>query len=183
MPSSDRVPYITDRSDVPPDGDPHYDSIAESRGRIVAPFAVLLNSPELAGRIADVGAYIRFEGALSPRDRELAILTTAREQECAFEWAAHVPIAEDAGVERAAIDAIETRSDSDAFDRGAGELVAFCRELVANNRISPETYEPVHEQLGDRGVVELVATVGYYSMIACVLNAFEVLPEEVPGFA
>lgn len=183
MPNSDRVPFITDRADVPPDGDPRYDSIAESRGRIVAPFAVLLNSPELAGRVADVGAYIRFEGALSPRDRELAILTTARERECAFEWAAHVPIAEDAGVERAAIDAIEARRDSDAFHGEAGELVAFCWELAATNRIAAATYEPVHERLGDQGVVELVATVGYYSMIACVLNAFEVLPEDVPGFA
>lgn len=183
MPDSDRVPYVTDRAAVPADGREHYDSIAESRGRIVAPFAVLLNSPDLAGRVADVGAYIRFESELSDRDRELAILTTAREQACAFEWAAHVPIATDAGVEETAIEAIEARRDGEDLDPAASDLIAFCRELLAENRVSASTYESVHTRLGDRGVVELVATVGYYSMIACVLNAFEVLPDDRPAFA
>lgn len=183
MPDSDRVPFLTDREAVPTEGRTHYDSIAASRGRIVPPYAVLLNSPELAGRAANLGAYVRFEGVLSDVDRERAILTTAREQECAFEWAAHVPIAEEAGVEAATIEQIEERAAPTAFAGNAGETVAFCRELVADKRLSTATYEPVHERLGDRGVVELVATVGYYSMIACVLNAFEVLPDDVPAFA
>lgn len=183
MASSDRIPYLTDRESIPESGREHYDSIAESRGRIVAPFAVLLNSPELAGRVAHVGAYVRFEGELSDRDRELAILTTARENECSFEWAAHVPIAEEAGVEQDEIAAIEARSDGEALDTATRELIAFSRELLSTKRVSQATYEPVHDRLGDRGVVELVATIGYYSLIACVLNTFEVLPEDAPAFA
>lgn len=184
MPDSDRVPFLTDREDVPPDGRTHYDSIAASRGRIVAPYAVLLNSPELAGRAAHLGAYVRFEGELSDVDRERAILTTARELECAFEWAAHVPIAEEAGVDAATIAGIEDRAARDEFSDEAGAVVAFCRELLVDNRIAEATYAPVHERLGDRGVVELVATAGYYAMMACVLNGFEVLPDDgAPAFA
>lgn len=183
MPDSHRVPFLTDREDLPPEGRKHYDSIAASRGRIVAPYAVLLNSPEIAGRAAHLGAYIRFEGELSSVDRERAILTTARERECAFEWAAHVPIAEEAGVDAATIEGIADRVDPDAFEGTAGEVVAFCRELLRTDRIAEETYAPVHDRLGDSGVIELVATVGYYAMMACVLNAFEVSPhEDAPSF-
>ena len=74
-----RIPQITQRGEVSEDMARHFDSIASSRGRVSGPFSVLLNSPEVAGRAAHLGAYIRFESTLAPAVRELAIITTSRE--------------------------------------------------------------------------------------------------------
>ena len=74
-----RLPQITTRDDVAPDHRHIVDGIADSRGRISGPFAMLLHSPEIAGRAAHLGAYIRFNSILDPALRELAIITSTRE--------------------------------------------------------------------------------------------------------
>ena len=106
-----RITQITERGQVDEESQHIFDSIATSRGRVSGPFSVLLNSPEVAGRAAHLGAYIRFESTLSPAERELAIITTAREFDCAFEWAAHATLAQEAGVRDAAIDTIASNGE------------------------------------------------------------------------
>lgn len=183
MPSSERLPPITDRSDVPAGDRHHYDAIEDSRGGVRGPFSVLLHSPEVAGRIGHLGAYIRFEGELSDTSRETAILTTARAWECAFEWAAHAPIAEEAGVAGEVIDLIAQEADVASLNEPERTIITYARELLETNRVDDETYEIALDRFGESGVVELTATIGYYSMIACVLNAFDVRPEAgTPSF-
>lgn len=171
-----RIPFITDRSDVPEEHRDHFDSIEESRGGIRGPFGVLLNSPEVAGRIGHLGAYIRFESVLPAAERELAILTTAREFDCAFEWAAHVPIARDAGVRDEAIDTLAHRNDLDALTETEAMIIRFGRDLFRDHTVAADTYDAAKAYYGNQGVTELTATMGYYSMMACVLNAFDVVP-------
>jgi len=178
MPGTDRVPYLTERSDLPVSEREHVDRITESRGRIIGPFAVLLNSPDLAGRVGHLGAYVRFEGGLAAVDRELAILATAREMECAFEWATHAPIAREAGLDESTLEIVAQRGDLDRLDPWLATVVGLTRDLLAEKQLSAETFAAAHDALGDAGVVELVATVGYYTMIACVLNGFAVRPDE-----
>jgi 4-carboxymuconolactone decarboxylase len=173
-----RVPYLTDRNEVPESGHEQYDSIAESRGGVRGPFGVLMNSPEIAGRIGHLGAYVRFESGLADPVRELAILTTAREFDCAYEWAAHEPIAGDAGVREAAIETVADRAPTDDLSDEESLVVRYGRHLFGGHAVPDSLFEDAEERFGVRGVVELTATMGYYSMIACVLNAFEVTPEE-----
>ena len=98
-----RVPLIQQRGEVPEAGAYHFDAIAGSRGRIAGPFAVLLHSPEVAGRAAHLGSYLRFESTLPPAVKELAILAAAREFDCEFEWSHHVELAREAGAGEHAI--------------------------------------------------------------------------------
>lgn len=184
MTGSDRIPYRRSREDVPADGRQHYDAIAESRGGVRGPFPVLVNSPELAGRIGHLGEYVRFEGRLPDAVRELAILVTARTTDCAFEWAAHEPIARDAGVRPAAIEAAASGDGVADLDDAEATVIEYAHALLARNEVPDATYDAAHERFGDAGVVELTVTVGYYAMIAAVLNAFEVLPpDDAPSFA
>ena len=176
MAGSDRIQYHTTRETVPEGGREYFDSIEESRGRVRGPFSVLLNSPELAGRIGHVGAYVRFESELPDDERELAILTTARAFDCAFEWAAHAPIARAAGLDESTIDVVAESKPADELEGNERIIVEYGRELFGDRRVSDETYEAAFERFGESGVTELTATMGYYSMIACVLNAFEVFP-------
>lgn len=180
MTDETRIPYITDREAVPAGERHHFDDIAESRGSVRGPFGVLMNSPELAGRVGHLGAYIRYEGELPGRVRELAILTTAREFDAAYEWAAHAPIAREEGVPETTIDAVANEAPADSLPEEDAAVVRYGRELLGDHTVSDDAFETVRERFGDGGVAELTATMGYYVLIACVLNAFEVLPDDAP---
>ena len=171
-----RVPLIEQRGDVPEEAAHHFDSIASSRGRISGPFAVLLNSPEVAGRAAHLGAYIRFESTLDPDIKELAIITAAREFDCDYEWSAHVVLARNAGVRDEAIDAVANRAALDSLTADESLVVGYGREMFGNKRVSDATFDAAKERFGVQGVTELTATMGYYGMLACALNTFEVEP-------
>ena len=169
-----RIPQITRREDVPPDQRGVYDEIAESRGRVGGPFSVLLNSPEVARRVAHLGSYLRFESGLSPAVRELAIMATAHENDCAFEWAGHKRLASEAGVREQAIEVIASGAAPEGLSEDEALVVGYARELFREHRVSDATFQAARTRFGDRGVTELTTTMGYYAMMACTLNAFEV---------
>ena len=171
-----RVPLIEQRGDVPEEATHHFDSIASSRGRISGPFAVLLNSPEVAGRAAHLGAYIRFESTLDPDIKELAIISAAREFDCDYEWSAHVVLARQAGVRAEAIDAVANRGPLDSLTSDESLVIGYGREMFRKKRVSDATFDAARERFGVQGVTELTATMGYYGMLACALNTFEVEP-------
>jgi 4-carboxymuconolactone decarboxylase len=180
MPEMPRIPEITERNALPEDQRPIFDAIAESRGRVGFPFSLLLHSPELAGRIAHLGAYLRFESSLEPVLREIAILTSARESDCNFEWAAHVRIGGQAGVREEVIEVIRERAPVDGLPEEEQIIIRYGRELLGKNRVSDETFQAAKERFGEPALVELTSLLGYYRMIACALNAFDAQP---PGGA
>jgi 4-carboxymuconolactone decarboxylase len=171
-----RIPLISQADEIPVAHREVWARIAKSRGSVVGPFAALLHSPVLADRTAELGAYIRFDSVLSAVDRELVILSVARVFDCHFEWAYHVREARKAGVRTEAITAIRERRSA-----GLGEdeatIVAYVSQLLVAHRADEATLARLRARLGVQGVVELTATIGYYAMLACTLNAFDVRPE------
>ena len=174
-----RIPLIEKKDDLPADHHAAWDLIAQSRGRVAGPFGVLLHSPEAAKRAAHLGAYLRFESALSGVHRELAILATARAMDCRYEWAAHVPLAKKAGVRAEAIAAIRDRRAPSGLAADEAQIVAYVSQLLRDHRVDEPTFAAMRERFGTQGLVELTTTAGYYAMIACALNAFDLAPE--PG--
>ena len=171
-----RLPELSDREALSAEAKIAYDSIAGSRGSVRGPFAMLLHSPEVAQRAAHLGAYLRFGSQLPDAERELAIITTARVFDCAYEWAAHAKIAKDVGVEDEVIDIVANRKSISGLSDDYANVVRFARELLEDKRASDEAFDAIKARFGESGVTELTATVGYSSMIACVLNATEIEP-------
>src|SRR5204863_375392 len=66
-----RLPSITSKDQVAAKDRDTFDSIVASRGAVQGPFTMFLHSPEVAGRVADLGAYVRFEGSLDMKVRVL----------------------------------------------------------------------------------------------------------------
>ena len=129
-----RIPQITSKDDLPAEHHATFDAITQSRGRVAGPFGILLNSPELAGRAAQLGHYLRFDSALSPDLRELAILITARSKNAQYEWAAHAPLALKAGARQtfgaagadaSRFDASRASACSDKLSWNSSVVVAF----------------------------------------------------------
>jgi 4-carboxymuconolactone decarboxylase len=149
---------------------------AGRRGTVPANVVAWLPSPELARRAAALGEFVRYETSLGPRLSELAILVVARHWSCAYEWAVHAREASAAGVPAEVIEAIGA-GGVPAFDDPRERAVhAFAAALVATSRVSDTIYEDAVTALAPQGVVELVAIVGYYTMVAMTLNGFEVPP-------
>jgi 4-carboxymuconolactone decarboxylase len=172
-----RIPVVT-RDSLPAPQQAIYDAIAESRGQVSGPFPVLLNSPEVASRIARLGHYIRYESILKPMQRELAILTVAREFDCQYAWTSHEPLARQAGVRDAAIDALRERRAPAGLTEEEATIVRYGQELIRQHRVSEGTFQAALTQLGVQGLTELTATMGYYAMLGFALNAFEVEPDK-----
>ena len=171
-----RVPEITMRDQVPVEHQAIFDEITESRGRVTGPCPVLLNSPEMAVQVARIGHHVRFNHHFEPWLFEIAVLTAARELDCLFEWAAHAPAAERAGVRPDVIAAIAERRAPAGLGEQEALIMRFVQELLRQHRVSQPVYDAVATWLGDAGVVELAATIGYYALLACVMNAAEVQP-------
>lgn len=161
------------------------DVVAGPRGGIMGPFIPLLRSPDFMDRLQRTGAYLRYNSAFEPRLSEMAILITARLWTQNFEWYAHAPIAEKAGLKPAIIHAIaEGRRPA---EMAADEAVIwdFLDELSRTRSVSDATYARAKTAFGERGIIDLVGIHGYYSLLAMVLNVSQApLPAGAkPGLA
>lgn len=150
-----------------------YDSILSSRGNLDGPFLAWLHRPELADRAEKLGAFCRFDTGLPTLESELLILITAAHFRCSGEWQIHAPIALQAGLDGAAIEQIRLGHEPCLTPSRLQTLYRFSSELLRFGRVADETFAQAQTLLGDAGLVELVGVLGYYTMVAMTLNAFE----------
>ena len=154
-------------------------------GALGGPFNTLLYAPEIGDAVQQLGGALRFDSSLPGHLRELAILMVARRWRANYEWYAHAPIAEREGLEVSVIKAVkEGEAPEDAPD-DVLTVHRFVSELVETRRVCDETYQETKALIGEQGLVELISVVGYYSLLAGLLNTFEIgVPSgEEPPFA
>ncbi len=157
------------------------DILAGPRGGLRGPFLAWLRSPELADRGQKLGEFVRYNTSLEPRLSELAILVTARHWSAQYEWYAHAPIAREAGLPDAVIEAVRTGAQPQFEDQDEAMIYEFCSEYYANHRVDDARYHAIVNRFGEIGAVELVGIMGYYGLVAMTLNVFEMaLPEGEP---
>jgi 4-carboxymuconolactone decarboxylase len=167
-----RLQPITSKEQVPERHHAIADAIAQSRGAIQGPFTMFLHCPELAGRVAHLGAFVRFEGSLDMRARVVAAMTVAREFEAVYVWGAQTGGARRQGVPDATITAIR-ENHSRGIPPEDAEIVDFTRQLLRNHRVDEATTWSLRKRFGDQGFIELTGAIGYYSMLAMTVNACE----------
>lgn len=175
-----RIATIDKKEDLAEGDQTVYDAIAQSRGVVGGPWRALLHSPELAQRTAHLGSYVRFESTLDHKVIEFAALVAARELDCKHEWAAHVGHGQKAGIAMATIRAVYQKQGVETFPSEEAQIVSFVREMIHSHRVSETTFQAIYGRLGDKGMVELTATIGYYAMLACTLNTFDVYTATPP---
>jgi len=101
---------------------------------------------------------------------------TARLWRAQYEWFAHAPMAEKAGVKSKTIRALRIGRAPKSAPKDERAIYDFVRELYKTKRVSDRTYKRVHAVLGDSAMVELVGILGYYVMISMTLNVFRMMP-------
>ena len=173
-----RLTPITSKEQVDPKHRPIVDGIIASRGALQGPFTMFLHSPELAGRVAHLGAYVRFEGTLDMRVRVLAAMTVARELEALYVWGAQTGSARKQGVPESTITAIR-EGHSRGLPPEDAQIVEATRALMQKHRLDDATAKALRARFGDDGFIQLTGAIGYYAMLAMTVNACEL--EARPG--
>jgi 4-carboxymuconolactone decarboxylase len=173
-----RLTPIASKDQVAPEYHGVVDGIVASHGPLQGPYSVFLYAPELAGRLAHAGSYIRFESRLDERVRNLAALTTAREFDCLYVWGAQSGAARRRGIPDSTIDAVRAKTTAGIPAEDA-LIVGFTQRLIRDHRVDDTTVQALRDRLGDQLLIELTSTIGYYSMVAMSLNTIELDP--APG--
>lgn len=151
------------------------DAIASGpRGRFTmgGPFAIFMDAPEYGMLAQKLGGYVRLETSVPPRLSELAILCVAQYWKAQYEWFAHAPIAEKQGVKPETVKSIKAGRRPTTAKRDELAIYDFVQELQKKKRVSDPTYKKVQKLLGDKGTVELVGIIGYYTTVSFLLNTF-----------
>jgi 4-carboxymuconolactone decarboxylase len=173
-----RVPLITSKDQVPVEHHAIVDAIIGSRGALHGPFSVFLHSPEIAGRVAHLGAYVRFEGTLDMRVRVLAAMAVAREFEAEYVWGAQTGSARRQNVPETTIAAIRENTLNGVPPEDA-MVIEYTRTLLRKHRIPAAMDKAMRDRFGNDQMIQLTGAIGYYSLLAMTVNACEL--EAGPG--
>lgn len=190
-PAVARIPLPT-REEMTPEQQRVHDAVVSGpRGRMVGPLRAAIHSPDLARRWSELGEILRYGTTLPKRLTELAILVTGRRWTSQIEFLVHARAAVEAGVPPEAVEAIRHGKAPVLRDEDEAEVYEFARQLQQTGQVPLPAYRAVEARWGVRGVVELTALIGYYTMVSMTLNAHEIpVPdgeapplERLPGHA
>ena len=169
----ERIP-LPGRDEMSPEQQAVHDSVVSGkRGVMVGPLRAAIHSPELARRWSALGEILRFDTTLPKRVTELAIVVTGRRWTSQLEFLIHGRAAVAAGLPEAAIEAIRLAQPPE-LDQPDAEIYEFARQLQETGQVTLPAYAAVRARWGDRGVVELTAVIGYYTMVSMTLNAHDI---------
>ena len=175
-----RIPVIS-KDMVPEEFRGAFDELTKDAGGTITggPGSITVASPEMSRRRSHLTSYLRYETTFPKRIQELAIITSARANDCPYVWNAHAPAARREGVSDALVDAIRDKKPLPAMAADEAAIVAFGQEYFKDHKVSQVTFQTALDQFGIQHLVELSALMSNYAQTAFFLNAFEVtLPED-----
>ncbi len=154
---------------------------AAKPGPLGGPFNIMLRSPTVGNLVQSLGGELRFKSSIPSKLNELAIMVTARYWTSQYEWYAHCRLAIEAGLDPAkAKDVAENRRPANMDDDEA-MIYDFSRELHETKGVSDANFKRVKDRFGERGLFDLIAVNGYYSLVSMILNVDKTpLPDGVP---
>ena len=173
-----KLPLLT-RAELDPPGQEIYDKLLGPRDGLSGMYRTLLNHPELAKNIGELGTYVRYKSELAGDIRELGILATARSLGAEFVWEKHLAPAERAGLPN---DVILQVLEGDIASAQMKPLYLHTwqlgQDVVYQRNIGEKTQAYLIKELGIKGFLDLVMACAMYRMISTVVFSFDVpLPE------
>lgn len=149
------------------------------RGGIRGPFLALIHQPELANHVQQLGEYLRYGTMLPAAITEMVVLIVARRWNCQYEWFAHARIARTTtDLPEHIITALSAGQEPTTMTDEQAEVYDFTKHVLVKGEPTDTTYDLIAKRFGREGVLDLLSLIGYYSMIAMVLNTSRIpLPE------
>jgi 4-carboxymuconolactone decarboxylase len=134
-------------------------------------FNISVRDPDGGKLFFDMGDRVRFHMSVPDKLKELAILVTARYWGAQYEWLAHRRAAVQAGLSEDKVKAIAEGKRPVGMSADEEAVYNFITELFKTKQASDATFASVKNLAGERGVVDLIVTAGYYQVVSMLMNA------------
>jgi AhpD family alkylhydroperoxidase len=158
-----------------PELQPLVERIVAGRGSVLHLYQMLLHSPPLAAGWLELMTQVRQKFELPGDLRELVIMRIAHLNGAPYEADQHAPIALKEGLTPAQLDALPSWTGSpDVFAPLLRDVLRLCDAMTREVHVDPPLVQAVRAQLGDRQLVELVATIAAYNMVSRFLEALQI---------
>jgi len=146
---------------------------AERRDKPVGPYLTWLHSPDLMDKVSPLSNYFRFDCNLPVKLREFGICVTARYWDAQYSWNAHVDKARAAGVPGEVIRDLAAGKKPSFTNDDERIYYTFAMEVLQNHFVSDRTFNEARQFFGEKALVDLIGSVGYFSMLQICLNSSE----------
>ena len=143
-------------------------------GEVLNIFATLAHHPDLLRRWLVFAAHVLSKSTLPARERELLILRTGWNCKSRYEWGQHVLIARECGLSDAEIERVKEGPVAAGWAAGDRSLLVAADELHATSSMSDPTWEALSGAYTSEQLLDIIATVGNYHLVAMFLNTTRV---------
>jgi alkylhydroperoxidase family enzyme len=168
-----RLPPLT-RADLDDEGKAVYDKIVgNGPAPTTGPVALSLYSPKIAQAFNDLNGFLRYNGVLSPRHTEVAILVATWEIRQQYEYSAHEPAALRYGAPQAVIDTIKYDREPKGLTPEETVIIKLGRAIMRDHKVDSALYAEAEKMFGRTGIVEMVTVMGDYVMVGMVMTAID----------
>jgi len=166
---------MSDRPDFAPLSDADWpDEIAEMRAGFAGGLNVyrtMAHHPDLVRAWSALREHVVNRSALGRQRLEVVILRTGVRLGADYEWSQHVVRARACGLSDTRIAALKgPLSQIGDEDR---TLAGAVDELFERKALDAATQSALADLVGKTGILDLIATVGFYSTLGYILNTFE----------
>ena len=148
--------------------------LTKTIGGVHGPYSAWIKKPNIAQAMYGLLLCLRDQATMPRRMRMVATLTVIRHWGADYAWGVNMPLAQDAGVPQAVIDAIHEHRTPEFSDTGDAVGYDLASELLTGRELSDTTFAKALELLGEEKLVELVTVVGYFSAVALTVVAFDI---------
>jgi len=137
-------------------------------------FKMICNSEAMAKPFARFANTLLTRSKLDAKLRELAILRVAELSHSVYEWTQHLPIAADCGVTNEQVKAIGSWQRAKCFNELERLVLRLTDDMTRKVKGRKETIEALKEKMSAEEIVELVLSIGFWGMVARLLETLEI---------
>jgi len=149
--------------------------ISGARGRISALYQVLLNSPPIAQGWEKLLTAVRNQSSLPADLREMIILRVAILNRAPYEFDAHVPHAQKAGMSDEKIEGLRAEIiERTRYAEVELDVLAVTDSLTRDIDVPDALFAPIRKHFSDQQIIDLTATIGAYNMVSRFLTALRI---------
>ena len=151
-----------------------YQRREEQNAQVLNLLKVMAHCPWIGRNFMRLGNSILRGEELPAKLRELAILCVGKLLQAEYEFTHHIPLAQQAGVNKEQIDQLSNWASVGVFNKEEQAVLRYTEVLTKNVRVSDATFEELRNLFSEHCIVELTATIGYYNMACRILVGLQI---------
>ena len=134
----------------------------------------LVRHPKLLKRWNVFAGHVLVKSSLPPREREIAILRVGWLCRAEYEWAQHVVIGRQCGLDDGEIERIKAGPDAPGWTAHESAILRATDELHDDSFVRDETWAALAAAWSEEQLMDFIFAVGQYHLVSMALNTLGV---------